>query len=58
MKGPEKIVRKSSAWWRHGKHGARLEVALFFNRLKSRRRNGLLEELDVTASDWSSRRRR
>lgn len=54
----QKIVRKRSAWWKHGKHGARLEAALFFDRLKSRRRKGLLEELDMTAPDWSSRRRR
>lgn len=30
----------------------------FFGRLRSRRREHLLEELDVSAPDWSSRRRR
>lgn len=58
MRIRQKVVKKSSAWWKHGRHGARLEVALFFGRLRSRRREHLLEELDVSAPDWSSRRRR
>lgn len=57
MRSRQKVVKKSSAWWRHGKHGSRLEIALFFNRLRAKPKKGPVEELDLTAPDWSSRRR-
>lgn len=58
MKGLRKIVRKSSAWWKHGRHGSWLEVVFLANRLAARGKRGLAEELDLTRPDWSSRRGR
>jgi|GEM_PF-6647197 hypothetical protein len=54
MSRVRKIVRKSSAWWRHGRHKGLAEIAMHFDRLaEERRRRGAFEPLDLSRPDWS-----
>ncbi|MEW6448874.1 MAG: hypothetical protein AB1426_12475 [Bacillota bacterium] len=54
----QKIVRKSSTWWRHGKHKGLAEIALRLNREVGIRRKRQLEPLDLLQPDWSRRKPR
>jgi len=49
-----KVFRKSSAWWKHGRHKGSAQVAAHFNRLaEERRRRVNFEPLDLSRPDWS-----
>lgn len=53
-----KIVRKSSAWWKHGRHKGQAEIAMHFNRLaEERRKRRAFEPLDLSRPDWSRRKK-
>jgi len=54
----QKIVRKSSAWWKHGKHKGLKEIALRLNREQEARRRRVWERLDLSRPDWSRRQSR
>lgn len=49
----KKIVQKSSAWWKHGRHKRLAEAAAYFNHLRKKRRS--FDPLDISRPDWSRR---
>lgn len=48
----QKIYKKSSAYWKHGKHSGMLMIAINKNK---ERKNVKFELIDITKSDWSSK---
>jgi hypothetical protein len=57
MRHFQKIVRKSSTWWKHGKHKGLREIALRLNReAGARGKRRAMERLDLSRPDWSRRK--
>ena len=56
MGGVKKIVQKSSAWWKHGRHKRLAEAAAYFNYLaETKRKRRFFDPLDISRPDWSRR---
>jgi hypothetical protein len=49
----QKIVNKSKSFWKHGKHGGMLGIAIAKNKERSPREK--LEVIDTSKPDWSKK---
>ena len=50
----QKIMKKSSVWWRHGKHGSQQTIEIMEN--KKSKMKPELDTLDLSKGDWSKRK--
>ena len=51
----QKIYKKSTCFWKHGRHGSQITIAIMEN--KKSKKKASLEILDLSKGDWSKHKR-